>query len=103
MIHATQYHEASTEELLKELCSLTQDLVNYRRDRADLSAAINRDFYQTFLDADGESVAGRTRLAEAATATMEQERIGVEANLAAIEDLIRLARWILEERRAGAG
>jgi intein-encoded DNA endonuclease-like protein len=73
-------------------------LVNGRRDLADIAAAINRDFYQTFLDAEGESVAGRTRLAEAATATLEQERIGVEANVLAIQDLINVAKVLLARR-----
>ena len=94
----SQYKSLDTEELLDELCILTQDLVNQRRDHADLAAAINRDFFQTFLDAEGESVAGRNRLAEAATATLEQERIGVEANVACIVDLIGLIRTLLNRR-----
>ena len=89
------YHSLPEAELQEELCELTVMLVQGRRDHADLAAAINRDFYQTFLDADGESVAGRTRLAEAATATLEQERIGVEANVAATADLIGLIRTLL--------
>ena len=95
----TQYGTLSDAELLDELCLLTQDLGNQRRDHADLAAAINRDFFQTFLDADGESVAGRNRLAEAATATLEQERIGVEANIACIVDLCDLIRTLLNARR----
>lgn len=95
----TQYGTLSDAELLDELCLLTQDLGNQRRDHADLAADINRDFFQTFLDADGESVAGRNRLAEAATATLEQERIGVEANIACIVDLCDLIRTLLNARR----
>lgn len=95
---ASQYSQLPDEDLLDELCVLTQDLVNARRDHADIACAINRDFFQTFLDADGESVAGRNRLAEAATATLEQERIGVEANVSCICDLIGLIRTLLNRR-----
>jgi hypothetical protein len=94
----TQYGTLSDAELREELCLLTQDLVNGRRDHADLAAAINRDFFQTFLDAEGESVAGRNRLAEAATATLEQERIATEANIACISDLCALIRTLLDRR-----
>jgi hypothetical protein len=83
---------------LDELCNLTSDLVSARRDHADLAIAINRDFFQTFLDAEGESVAGRNRLAEAATATLEQERILTESNVASICDLIGLIRTLLNRR-----
>ena len=99
MRSVSEYSALADEDLLDELCVLTQDLVNQRRDHADLAAAINRDFFQTFLDADGESVAGRNRLAEAATATLEQERIGVEANIACIVDLCDLIRTLLNARR----
>ena len=98
MISPVQYQQLSEDELIKELCGLTSDLISNRKDHADLAIAVNRDFYQVFLDAEGESVAARNRLAEAATRTIEQERIGVEANVACIEDLISLARYILDRR-----
>lgn len=98
MISPVQYPKLSAGELEQELCSLTADLVAGRKDHADLAVAINRDFYQIFLDADGESVAARNRLAEAGTRTLEQERIGAEANVATIEDLISLVRTLLARR-----
>jgi hypothetical protein len=98
VISPVQYPQLTEEELVRELCSLTADLIGNRKDHANLAVAVNRDFYQVFLDAEGESVASRNRLAEAATRTLEQERIGVEANIACIEDLISLVRCILDRR-----
>ena len=92
------YPSLSTEDLRQELCNLTSDLTNGRKDHARLAAQINEEFFQVFLDSNGESVAARNRLAEAATSILEQERITVEANVLCIGDLIGLIRVILDGR-----
>ena len=97
-VPAVRYPSLSNEELLVELASLTQDLVNGRQDHASLAVSLNAKFFQVFLDANGESVAGRNRLAEAATAEIEQERMVAEANNLCIQDLCATIRTILEQR-----
>ena len=68
-------------------------------DLANLAAQHNSLFYQTFMEARGESVAGRNRLAEHATLQLTNEKVECEANIAANEDLCALIRLILEHRR----
>ena len=100
-VPAVQYPKLSDEALIVVMADLTQDLINWRQDLAGLSVSHNSQFFQVFLDANGESVAARNRLAEAATAEVEQERIVVEANIASIVDLLATVRSILEWRRHG--
>ena len=90
------------DELIVVMADLTQDLVNWRQDLAGLSVSHNAQFFQVFLDANGESVAARNRLAEAATGEVEQERIVAEANIASIVDLLATVRSILEWRRSAS-
>ena len=94
----TQYPRLKTEELQQELCNLTSALIAHRADHARLAAEINEQFFQIFLDANGESVAARNRLAEAATSILEQERLVVEANVLCHVDLIALIRTLLDRR-----
>ena len=94
----TQYASLSTDDLQQELCNLTSDLINHRKDHARLEAQINEQFFQVFLDSNGESVAGRNRLAEASTSILEQERIVVEANVLCHVDLITLVQTLLKGR-----
>lgn len=94
-----KYSGMSDEELIDILCALTQDVIDGRHDLSNLSANWNSKFYQVFLDAHGESVAGRTRLAEAETLQLTNEKVECEANIAANEDLCALIRTILKQRR----
>lgn len=89
----------SDDELVDELCGLIQDLINMRSDHSKLSADWNSKFYQTFMEAHGESVAARNRLAENATTQLTNEKVECEANIAATEDLCALVRTILDHRR----
>jgi hypothetical protein len=94
-----KYPGHSDDELIDILCGLTQDLINLRLDLSQLAANINSRFFKTFLEANGESVAGRNRLAEADTAQLTNERVESEANIAATEDLCAMVRLILKHRR----
>jgi hypothetical protein len=96
-----RYPHVETERLEAELCQLTADLIDLRRDHASLSVSHNARFYQTFMDANGESVAGRNRLAENAVREIEQERIQAEGNILCVQDLCALVLTILEQRRHG--
>lgn len=89
----------STDELIDELCRLTQDLIDFRSDAARLHADWNGRFYKTFMEAHEESVAARNRLAENDTTQLTNERVECEANIAATEDLCALVRIILKHRR----
>jgi hypothetical protein len=89
----------SDDELIDELCRLTQDLIDMRADWSRLSANWNSAFYRIFMDAHGESVAARNRLAENATVQQTNERVECEANIAATEDLCAMVRTILKHRR----
>ena len=51
------------------------------------------------MDAHGESVAARNRLAENDTTQLTNEKVECEANIAATEDLCALVRIILKHRR----
>jgi hypothetical protein len=93
-----KYPGLSDHELIDVACQLTQDLIDLRDDRAKLAAQLNSRFFRVFLDAQGESVAGRNRLAEADTAQLTNEKVECEANIAATEDLCALVRTILDHR-----
>ena len=93
-----KYPGHSDDELIDILCGLTQDLINLRADHAQLAANLNSRFFKTFLEANGESVAGRNRLAEADTAQLTNERVECEANIAATEDLCPMVRTTLDDR-----
>lgn len=95
-----KYPGLSTDELVDQLCILTQDLINGRTEFSDIEVRKNEGFYTVFMESNGESVAGRTRLAESATRTDEQLRIQQEANNLATADLCDLIRTILEYRHA---
>lgn len=95
-----KYPSLSDDELIDEICVLTQDLVNLRSDHAALAANWNSRFYKTFMEAHGESVAARNRLAENDTTQLTNEKVECEANIAATEDLCALVRTILDHRRA---
>lgn len=94
-----RYQGLSDDELIDVHCSLTQDIIHHRSDLANLTAQNNSLFYETFMAANGESVAGRNRLAEHATLQLTNEKVECEANIAANEDLCALIRLILEHRR----
>lgn len=94
-----QYPSLTDAELLDALARLVQDLVDLRRDLSNLSAQHNSRFFETFLASNGESVAGRNRLAEAETLQLTNEKVECEANIAADEDLCNLIRTILRTRR----
>lgn len=94
-----KYPGLSDDELIDVHCSLTQDIIHLRSDLANLSAQYNTKFFQVFMEANGESVAGRNRLAENETRQLTNEKIECEANIAANEDLCALIRLILEHRR----
>jgi hypothetical protein len=94
-----KYPTLSDEELIEVLCQLTQTLVDFKDDFAQLSAQHNSQFFRVFLEANGESVAGRNRLAEAETIQLANEKVECEANIAATEDLCALVRTILDHRR----
>ena len=95
-----KYPSLSQDELLEVLSLLTQDLIDLRSDFSSLSAQHNAQFFRVFLDSNGESVAGRNRLAEAETLQLTSEKVECEVNIAATEDLCALARTILELRRS---
>lgn len=94
-----RYPLMADDELIDVLCSLTQDIIHLRSDCSNLSSQHNSTFFQVFMEANGESVAGRNRLAENATLQLTNERVECEANIAANEDLCALIRLILEHRR----
>lgn len=94
-----KYAGHSDDELIDILAGLTQDLINLRSDHSRLSANWNSRFYKTFMDAHGESVAARNRLAENDTTQLTNEKVECEANIAATEDLCALVRNILKHRR----
>lgn len=94
-----KYPGLSDDELIDVLCGLTQDLIDLRDDHSHLAADHNSRFFKVFLEANGESVAGRNRLAEADTAQLTNERVLCESNIAATEDLCALVRTILDHRR----
>lgn len=94
-----KYPGLSDDELIDVLCSLTQDVIDLRHDLAGLTASHNSAFFKSFLEANGESVAGRNRIAEAETLQLTNEKVECEANIAANEDLCALVRTILEQRR----
>lgn len=98
-IAPARYPGLSDDELIDVLCALTQDVIHLRSDCSNLTIQNNSTFYQTFLEAHGESVAGRNRLAENATLQLTNEKVECEANIAANEDLCALIRLILEHRR----
>jgi hypothetical protein len=87
------------DELIDELCRLTQDLIDFRADHARLHANWNSKFFHIFMEAHGESVAARNRLAENATTQVTNEKVECEANIAATEDLCAMVRTILDHRR----
>lgn len=95
-----KYPGLSDDELLDELCNLTQNLVDFRADFVTLAAQYNIRFFRAFLDAHGESVAARNRLAENETLQLTGEKVECESNIAAIEDLCALVRTILDHRSA---
>ncbi len=98
-----KYPSLSDDELLSVLCSLTQDIINLRSDLANLSSQWNSQFFRIFMEAHGESVAGRNRLAENATLQLTNEKVECEANISANEDLCSLVRLILDQRRGNHG
>jgi len=93
-----KYPSLSDDELLVILCDLVQGLVDLRQDFSNLAAQHNSKFYRVFLEAHGESVAGRNRLAEAETVQLLGEKLECEVNIAATEDLCALVRTILNQR-----
>lgn len=93
-----KYSSLSDDDLITVLASLTHSLVELRADLARVLAQYNSGFYRVFMEANGESVAGRNRLAEQATLSLMSERIECEANISATEDLCSLVRFILERR-----
>ncbi len=93
------YPGMSDDELIDVLCQLTQHVIDGRSDLAALEANWNSKFYQVFMDAHGESVAGRNRLAENETLQLTNEKVESEANIAANENLCALIRTILDHRR----
>ncbi len=94
-----KYPGLSDDELVDVLCTLTQDVIEARRDLAGLRANHSARFYQVFMDSHGESVAARNRLAENDTFSITNEIVECEANIAANEDLCALIRTILKQRR----
>lgn len=96
-----RYPTLTDDELVATLCAITQDVIDLRKDAAALGAQLNVKFYSVFLEAHGESVAGRNRLAEHATLSLTNEKVECEANIAANEDLCSLIRLILEWRHRG--
>ena len=93
-----KYPGLSDDELVDVLCALTQAMIDGRHDLSNLSATWNSSFYQVFMDAHGESVAARNRLAENDTVQLTNEKVECEANIAANQDLCALIRTILEQR-----
>jgi hypothetical protein len=94
-----KYPGLSDDELIDILCQLTQDLILLRSDHARLASNWNSRFFKTFMEAHGESVAARNRLAENDTTQLTNEKVECEANIAATEDLCALVRNILKHRR----
>ena len=93
------YPKLDNDQLIETLCGLTQDLVDLRADHANLAGQWNATFFQVFMEAHGETVAARNRLAENATLQLTGEKVECEANIAATEDLCALVRTILDHRR----
>ena len=92
------YPGKSDDELIDILCQLTQDVIDGRTTLAGIRANHNGQFFQIFMEAHGESVAARNRLAESGTIQLTNELVECEANIAANEDLCALIRTILSQR-----
>ena len=100
MIPVASYAAATDEQLLTELATLTKDLGDARRDLADQDVLRSVQYWSTWADAVGESVTGRNKIADEFVKLIDQERYGLQAQVAVLEDQMALVRTILDYRTA---